>query len=145
MRNVLERPSRPWLGEKLLALSAAVVCLVVTAYVWQVVASQQPIWPLPVLYLIEVLVLSSVALIVTVYGSRVTGIVLSIITGAILAFAVMGLFSIGLLYFPIAGLFALSAILSTWRSRQSALLAIARAIGAATVQVIVMFAVISIR
>ena len=40
--------------EKLLALIIAIVCLVVSIYIWQLVAGHQPMWPLPALYLIEI-------------------------------------------------------------------------------------------
>jgi hypothetical protein len=107
-------------------------------------APQQSMWPLPALYLVEMLALSTVAAAATIYGVPTSGIMLWIATGALLAFAMLAMFSIGLFYLPITGLFAVTAILSTWRSRSSALISVALAIGAATVQVIVIFAVISL-
>ena len=145
MRSVLRETSRPWLGEKLMALLSAGVCLVVTVYIWQMVASWQPMWPLPGLYLIEMLALSTLAAAVTVYEASFNGIILWIAAGAFLAFAVLAMFSIGLFYLPIAGLFAVTAIVSTLRSRRSALISLVWAIGAASIQVAVIFAVISMR
>jgi hypothetical protein len=143
--SVFREASGPWLGEKLLALLSAGACLVVTVYVWQFVASQQLMWPLPALYLIEMLGLSAVAAAAAIYGVSARWVLLWIAAGALLAFSVLAMFSIGIFYLPIAGLFAVTAILSTWRSRRNPLISVAWAIGAATVQVIVIFAVISVR
>jgi hypothetical protein len=144
VRSGLREASGTGLGEKLLALLSAGVCLVITVYVWGV-AGQQLMWPLPALYLIEMLVLSAVAAVATLYEVSIRWVLLWIAAGALLAFAVLAMFTIGIFYLPIAGLLAVTAILSTWRSRRSALISVACAIGAATVQVIVIFAVIAIR
>ena len=121
--------------EKLLALIIAIVCLVVSIYIWQLVAGHQPMWPLPALYLIEIptlcIALAAAAVRETPDHTNLTWVAF----GAVLAFSLLASFSVGLYYTPIVVLLLLLAILSTWRTRKSALVSIVWAIAAALVQV----------
>ncbi len=86
--------------ERYLAAVAALGCLVFTVLIWLSVDRLQPMWPLPALYLIEAAALSIVAAIAFI-GFGVAGRFLAwAAIGALLAFSVLGLFSIGALYLP---------------------------------------------
>jgi hypothetical protein len=129
--------SRPkiWLIEKLLALAAAVVCLAITIYIWQLVAGHQLMWPRPALYLIEVPALC-IALAAITIREHPNNMVPSWVTlGAVLAFSALALFSIGIYYTPIVMLVLIVALLSTWRAHKSALVSVVWAVGGVLVQV----------
>ena len=139
MSSLTQSQPKVWLIEKLLALIVTIVCLIVSIYIWQLVAGHQPMWPLPALYLIEIptlcIALAAVALRETSDHTNLTWVTF----GAVLAFSLLASFSVGLYYTPIVVLLLLLAILSTRRTRRSALVSIVWAVGGALVQVGITF------
>jgi hypothetical protein len=102
--------------ERVLAVAAVVVCLFLYVRVWQVFGPQQPMWPLPAFYLIETVAISLVALSGIFRGDALGNLVAWAVVGALLGFAIMGGFSIGLFYLPVAALLGLAAL---WLDRQA--------------------------
>jgi hypothetical protein len=102
--------------EFILALTATTICLIVSVYVWSVLRAQQPIWPLPGLYLLEMPAVSILGL--WSIGSNETrlstlrGFLTWVTVGILFAFVVLGALSVGFLFAPVAILFAIAAILS---------------------------------
>ncbi len=47
--------------EQFLAIVGVAVCANISALIWQSVSAQQPMWPLPALYLLEMVALSLAA------------------------------------------------------------------------------------
>jgi hypothetical protein len=105
--------------EQLLVVIGAILCLIVSACIWLVFSRQQPMWPLPDLYLLEMLAASALATFdILSNGSKqlsLRGILIWAAVGVLLAFVVMAAWSIGFLFAPVAGLFAIAAILSDRR------------------------------
>lgn len=139
MSSLTQSRPKVWLIEKLLALIVAIVCLVVSIYIWELVAGHQPMWPRPALYLIEIPTLCVALAVITLRGTPNNTVPSWIALGAVLAFSALALFSIGVYYTPIVMLLLIVAILSTWRMRKSALVSIVWAVAAALVQVGITF------
>jgi hypothetical protein len=105
--------------ERFLALLAEAICMVVTFLIWRSVSAFQPMWPLPGLYLIEMVVLSVLATLPFARGAQTSTGITWAATGIFLAFCMLGAFSVGFLYLPTALIFAVIAVTSTLRTRQS--------------------------
>jgi hypothetical protein len=134
--------------ERLLAVLAAAVCVLVCALIWQVVSAQQDMWPLPALYLLEMVAASLLGLWDTwsnetrpaPYGGMVTWVA----TGILLAFVILGAWSVGFLYIPVAVLLAAAAVLSDRRQGRSLALHMGVGLGAAFAQAVLMLGVIGL-
>ena len=116
--------------ERLLAIAGGIICWVVCIRTWQVVLLDyspggQAVWPLPGLYLLEMMVLSLVGTFAAFHDRaelrRDWGSVTWAVAGIFLAFAVMGAWSIGLFFLPTALLFVVVAILADARQKRNAL------------------------
>lgn len=106
--------------ELILAATAVLICLAVDVVVWQNIGTQQPVWPLPGLYLLEVGLVSAVGA-YGIYRANLADGNLSwlawLASGVVLGLGVVSAWSIGLLYLPVwAALLAAGAI-SSWRRR----------------------------
>jgi hypothetical protein len=120
--------------ERVVAALAAVVCLVLTIRIWLVVGQDQPMWPLPAAYLLEVLALAAAAALISIMGRSIGGLIIWIATGAISAFAVLASFSVGLFYSPVVLLLLVSGLLAAWRQRRRIPIYLACAVGAGLLQ-----------
>ncbi|HJW82780.1 MAG TPA: hypothetical protein VJ754_00615 [Anaerolineae bacterium] len=132
--------------ERFFALTAAAVCLVISARIWQVLSGQQPMWPLPGLYLLEILVASAIGMFGILrsdseWSAPGGGLTWAAI-GVLLAFAVMGAWSVGLLYSPVVVILVITAVLSDRRRNQNMLVHWGIGLIAALAQVALMLAVI---
>jgi hypothetical protein len=100
--------------ERVLALAAAAICLIVTVIVWAAVGQQQDMWPLPALYFLEMAAASLVGL-WGIYRHDAPGSLLAWATsGALLGFTILGALSVGFFYLPVAGLLGLAALWQDW-------------------------------
>jgi hypothetical protein len=132
--------------ERLLAVVGTAICVIVSVLIWQVVSRQQPMWPLPDLYLLEMLAAS----VLGIWGiwnndsrqSPLRGVLNWAVVGVLFAFVIMGSFSIGFLFIPVAGLFAIAAILSDRRQVHNLVVHIGVSLAAALVQAGLMLAAI---
>jgi hypothetical protein len=116
-------------------LIAAAVCLILTVRIWQVLGRQQAVWPIPALYLIEMLVLTTTVAVATFRRDPASGILTWIALGAISAFCFLAGFSIGFLYVSVAVLLLATGLLFIRRASRSPLIFLGSAIVAAMVQV----------
>jgi hypothetical protein len=128
--------------ERLLALFGVLACLVIVILTWRVVSAQQPMWPLPGLYLIQVVALSIVGMFGALRGDSYGGAVVWAVVGAFIAFVVLGALSIGSLFIPVVLAFALAAILLDVRLRRNILIEVAVCVAAGVAQAALMLAVI---
>ncbi len=132
--------------ERLLAVIGTAICLIVSAGIWVVFSAQQPMWPLPDLYLLEMFVAS----ILGTWGiwstesrlSPLRGILIWVVVGVLFAFVIIGAWSIGFLFTPVAGLFAIAAILSDLRQGHNLVVHLGVGLAAALAQAALMLAVI---
>ncbi len=135
-------PSR--LFEQFLALVGVVVCLIISARIWPLVSGQQPMWPLPGLYLLEMGAMSLPGAFSVVRGHPKDGRLTWAGVGVILAFALIGAWSIGLAYLPVVAIFAITAILVDRRQRQNMVAHWGIAVVAGLAQIALMFAAIRV-
>lgn len=127
-------PSRPGFLERWLPALAAVACLVLTIRIWQVVGLDQPMWPLPAAYLLEVLALAAAAGLASALGLSIGALITWIAIGALTAFAVLASFSVGLFYAPVVVLLLVSGLFAAWRQRARIPIYLACAIASAALQ-----------
>ena len=134
--------------EQFLAVVGVATCLLISARMGQVVSEMQPVWPLPGLYLVEMNIVSLLGLFGVVGNSSGRFSLRVGLTwaaaGILLAFAIMGAWSIGLFFLPVVLIFAVTAILSNRRQGQNMLLYVGISILAAMAQVALMWVVIRI-
>jgi len=139
--NSSPKTTRPL--ERILAIAGLIACLVVTAILWLGISAQQPMWPLPGLYFIEMAVLSMVcALLAFGNGNSRGQFILWGAVGIFIAFSILGAMSVGFFYLPVAIIFGAIAILSDIRKRQPIAVHFGVCLIAGMVQVILMLAAI---
>ena len=134
--------------EQFLAVVGAAACLLISARIGQVVGAMQAIWPLPGLYLLEISIVSVLGLFGVLGNSSGRFSVRIALTwaavGILLAFVIMGAWSIGIFFSPVVLIFAVAAILSNRRQGQNMLLHAGISLLAAIAQVALMLAAIRI-
>jgi hypothetical protein len=130
------------LTERILAILAAVLCLIITLLFWFSISAYQNMWPLPDLYFVELVAFSFISTFIFVRGDPLGSLITWSAAGVITAFCILGAFSIGLFYLPIALIFTLISVTSDVRNKQhiGAHLAIFLVVG--IMQSVLMFAVI---
>jgi hypothetical protein len=131
-------------AEKILIILAALVCLGVTVWVWQAVSAYQSMWPIPGLYLVEVVVLSVLAAAAILTGHPLPGVLPAIAFGGTLAFSFLAAFSVGLFYAPIVLLLLIAGLLFFQNTKRSLLIYFAWALGAAIIQAGIIIAAVRI-
>jgi hypothetical protein len=132
--------------ERWMAVAGGCVCLAVSAWAWLVLSVEQSMWPLPDLYLLEMTAAGAVAMWAILSGASkqaaLHGKLMWALVGVLLAFVVMGSWTIGFLYAPAAVLFAIAAILSDKRHGENTGYHLGIAVMAAFTQVVLMLAII---
>ena len=122
MQTIPPRITSTRILERFLSGLGIAVCVIVCLRTWQVISGQQPLWPLPALYLLEMIAASFVGWL-SLYDrglnpSPFVGALPWVTVGILAAFVAMGAWSIGFLFFPVALLFVISAVLSDRRRGQ---------------------------
>lgn len=134
--------------EQFLAVVGGAACLLISARIGQVVSATQPVWPLPGLYLVEMSIVSVLGMFgVLGYSSGRFSVWIALTwaaVGILLAFVLMGAWSIGLFFSPVVLIFAVAAILSDRRQGRNILLHAGISLLAAMAQVVLMLAAIQI-
>jgi hypothetical protein len=132
--------------ERFLALVGTAVCLIVCVRIWQVLSVSQPMWPLPGLYLLEMIVMSFIGLFGIVRGDAEHSTGAAALTwaaiGVFLAFTVMAAWSIGFLFLPVAVIFMITAILADQRRHRNLVVHLGVGVIAAIAQVALILIVI---
>jgi hypothetical protein len=100
--------------EKVLALLALAYSLVLSLSIWAALIRQQELWPFPALYLLEVMILPGLAVLFAFLSSPKRCVSNVCFAGALLAFSILGAWTIGLWYVPLVLLF-LAGALASWR------------------------------
>ncbi len=127
--------------ERYLAAVAAIGCIVFTIAIWLSVSRVQPMWPLPGGYLLEVAAISvAAALAFALGGVRGRGPAWAA-TGALLAFSILGMFSVGALYLPTTLILGIVCTTADLRNKSPLGLHLAIFLLAALVQSALMLAV----
>lgn len=130
---------------KFIAVLAVIICLITCLVIFQSLLSDphQEIFPLPALYLLEMIVASSVAAIGAFKEGEAWNKVSWATGGVTAAFVLMGAWSIGFFFIPTAILVLIAALLS-WRHHTQFLIGAILYAVAFVAQIILMFAAIRI-
>jgi hypothetical protein len=130
------------LFERILAIIGVVICLIVTIIIWRSISAQQSMWPLPGLYFIEMVALSSMSAFLFIRGNARDKILIWGAVGAIIGFSILGALSVGFFYLPVALIFAFISITSDVRNKQHIAVHLGVCLIAAVVQAALMLAAI---
>ena len=128
----------------LLAAAAAVAALAAAIRIWRVVGSQQPMWPLPALYLIEMVALPVAACVALLRRPAVGTAFAWAAGGATCSFVVLGAWTVGLFYLPIALLLLGAGIIALLKSRGRLLPSLLMAVLGAALQAGIMLVVVAL-
>ena len=101
--------------ERILAILAAVVCLIITLVFWFSISPYDSRWPLPGFYFVEIVSLSFISTFIFVRGDPRGSLMTWVAAGVISAFSFLGAASVGFFYLPVALMF--SVISLTWDVR----------------------------
>ncbi len=136
------KPPATTLIEKILAILAAVICLVSTVLLWGGISGHQSMWPLPGLYFIMVMVLGVLGAFSFIWGGAIGKFITWGAAGALLGFSILGAFSVGFFYLPAALLFIIISITYDGRNKRPLLahLAVGLVVGLALVALMLMVA-----
>jgi len=152
MNSLLQRPTRLAQVSRVLEIGLSgigvVISIVNCIVVWQVVSSYQPMFPLPALYLFELIAGGVIGWLGIIYGEVVAlpyGAYLPWVTvGVVAAFVVLGAMSVGFFYLPVLLLFIATVILFDVRTKRMIVLDFGVAGVVALVQAGIMLVVIQI-
>ena len=127
-----------------LALLAAAVCSLISIRVFRLVASMQPVWPFPALYLVEVTSLTWVGAWVLIRERPGSAAVVCAVAGVLTGFSILGAWTIGFFYLPVVLLLGIAGGWATWRRRSPLPVGLASfAVGFAG-QVVLMLAILQL-
>ena len=130
------------LVERILTVFGVIICLVITIPIWRSTSAQQPMWPLPALYFIEMVVLSIISSFLFIRGNAWGRIIVWGAVGLIFGFSILGALSVGFFYLPVAIIFSGISITSDVRNKQRIGRLLLVCLVAGIAQVVFMFAAI---
>jgi hypothetical protein len=130
--------------EGILSITAFLFCLAVTIFLWKALEVNQPLWPFPALYFIEMAVLSSIVPLANIRNWKMARMVIWAIAGLFIGFVILGVLSVGVIYYPIALLILVVAILMEIRSKGNLLLDLGICLLAGVVQVVLMLLILQL-
>jgi hypothetical protein len=104
-------------AERFFAILGALACLGITIPIWLSVSAYQSMWPLPALYLIEMVAVSIFTALLVLRGGRKAVLAPWVAAGILTAFSILGAFSVGFFYLPSALIFGLLAVFSDVRRK----------------------------
>jgi hypothetical protein len=130
--------------ESILSITAFLFCLAVTIFLWKALEVNQPLWPFPALYFIEMAVLSSIVPLANIRNWKMARMVIWAIAGLFIGFVILGVLSVGVIYYPIALLILVVAILMEIRSKGNLLLDLGICLLAGVVQVVLMLLILQL-
>jgi hypothetical protein len=104
--------------ERFLAILGAIVCLTITILFWWDASAYQPMWPLPGLYFVEMVALSTIGALFFIRSHPRDKYIPWGAAGAIGAFSILAALSVGVFYVPVALIFTIISITSDLRNQQ---------------------------
>lgn len=138
--TVSQPASRPL--ERFLTVAGLAVCLAVTVGIFLVFGRLQSMWPLPGLYLLEMLLLGATAALAVFSVPRSAGLLIGAALGAMGAFALLAAWTVGALYLPVLVLLGAGGIVSLRRGRGRTWPVLAAAAGAGLAQTALILGVV---
>ena len=131
--------------ERILAILAAVICLTITLVFWFSISTYQGMWPLPGLYFLEMVSLSFISTFIFVRGDPRGSLITWVAAGVIIAFSILGAFSVGFFYLPVALMFGVISLIWDVRNKQNISAHLGICLIAGIVQSVLMLAAIWLR
>ncbi len=132
--------------ERFLAITGTIVCIIISARIWQVLSPGQPMWPLPNGYLLEMILVSIIGMFGILENDSKQTVLKEWLTwttvGILSAFAVMGAWSIGFFFIPVALIFLAAALLAGRRRHRNLATHLGMGFLAAILQIVLMLAII---
>ena len=107
--------------ERIVAILAAVVCLIITLVFWCSISPYQSMWPLPGFYFVEIVSLSFISTFIFVRGDPRGSLMTWVAAGVISAFSFLGAASVGFFYLPVALMFSVISLIWDVRNKQQRL------------------------
>jgi hypothetical protein len=101
--------------ERILAILAAVVCLIITLVFWFSIRPYDSRWPLPGLYFVEIVSLSFISTFIFIRGDPRGSLMTWVAAGVMSSVSFLGAASVGYFYLPVALMY--SVISLTWDVR----------------------------
>ena len=105
--------------ERILAILAAVVCLIITLVFWFSISPYQSMWPLPGFYFVEIVSLSFISTLIFVRGDPGGSLMTWVAAGVISAVSFLGAASVGLFYLPVALMYIVISLTWDVRNKQN--------------------------
>lgn len=130
--------------EKFLALLGGAISAAPAAVLWARVSNWQDTWPFPALYFLELMLLGVVVAAAYLRASPARAGAAWAAAGAVMAFSVLGAWTVGLFFLPAAGAFAASALITDLRDRGNLTAHAGMLVLAGALQAAWMFAMVTI-
>jgi hypothetical protein len=105
--------------ERILAILAAVACLIITLVFWFSLSPDDSRWPLPGLYFVEIVSLSFISTYIFVRGDPRGSLMTWVAAGVLSAFSFLGAASVGFFYLPVALMFSVISLIWDVRNKQN--------------------------
>jgi len=105
--------------ERILAILAAVFCLIITLVFWFNISPYDSRWPLPGFYFVEIVSLSFISTFIFVRGDPRGSLMTWVAAGVISAFSFLGAASVGFFYLPVALVFIVISLTWDVRNKQN--------------------------
>jgi len=121
------------------------ICVILCIRIWVLLVGTQPLWPIPALYLLEMVFVSLAGFWGILRDESKPGSPMAwVAAGLLLAFSGMAGFSVGFYFLPSTLLLVLAALLSDLRRQQGLLAHVGLLALAAIAQILLMLAVIGL-
>ena len=91
--------------ERFLAILGAILCATITLVLWVDFSAYQAIWPMPGLYFLELPGLTILCALLVLAGKPRAGMFTWACAGGLVAFMLLGAFSVGFFYLPVVLVF----------------------------------------
>ena len=105
--------------ERILAILAAVFCLIITLVFWFNISPYDSRWPLPGFYFVEIVSLSFISTFIFVRGDPRGSLMTWVAAGVISAVSFLGAASVGLFYLPVALMYVVISLTWDVRNKQN--------------------------
>jgi len=105
--------------ERIRAILAAVVCLIITLVFWFTESPYQNMWPLPGFYFVEIVSLSFISTFIFVRGDARGSLMTWVAAGVMSAISFLGAASVGYFYLPVALMYSVISVTWDVRNKQN--------------------------
>ena len=109
----MQRPQRV---ERSVALFGSIICVTLAAVIWRKVSGSQDTWPFPTLYFVELMAMGIIVAAAYLRSNAARAITAWSAAGAVMAFSILGAWTVGLIFLPAAVAFIAAALITDLRN-----------------------------